>query len=69
MYYLLHLNTSDSKKESSFENSESNQDRLKNSCKNACLEIRNGTSKVKNNENIEKERNENGTQAALLEIC
>ena len=68
MYYVLNLNTSDSNKESSSENSKSNQDLLKNSCKNACLEIRNGTSKVKNNENIEKERNENGAQAVLLEI-
>ena len=46
------LNTSDSNNESSSENSELKQDCLKNSCKNACLEIGNGTSKVRNSENI-----------------
>ena len=61
------LNTSDSNNESSSENSESKQDCLKNSCKNACLEIGNGTSKVRNSENIEGERNANGNQAVLLE--
>ena len=39
-----------------------------NSCQNACLEIGNGTSKVRNSENIEGERNPNGNQAVLLEI-
>ena len=62
-----YLNTSDSNNESSSENSESKQDCLKNSCKNACLEIGNGTSKVRNSENIEGERNANGNQAVLLE--
>ena len=66
-YYLLHLNTSDSNKESSSENSESKQDCSKNSCKNACLEIGNGTSEVRNSENIEGERNANGNQAVRLE--
>ena len=61
------LNTSDSNNESSSENSESKQDCLKNSCKNACLEIGNGTSKVRNSENIEGKRNANGNQAVLLE--
>ena len=61
------LNTSDSNNESSSENSESKQDCLKNSCKNACLEIGNGTSKVRNSENIEGERNANGNQTVLLE--
>ena len=61
------LNASDSNNESSSENSESKQDCSKKPCKNACLEIGNGTSKVKNSENIEGERNENGNQAALLE--
>ena len=66
LYYLLHLNTSDSIKGSSSENSESKQDCSKNSCKNACLEIGSGTSKVRNSENIEGERNANGNQAVLL---
>ena len=39
----------------------------KNSCKNACLEIENVTSKVRNSENFEGERNANGNQAVLLE--
>ena len=67
LYYLLHLNSSDSIKESSSENSESKQDCSKNSCKNACLEIGSGTSKVRNSENIEGERNANGNQAVPLE--
>ena len=67
LYYLLHLNTSDSIKKSSSENSKSKQDCSKNSCKNAYLEIGNGTSKVRNSENIEGERNANGNQALLLE--
>ena len=66
LYYLLHLNTSDSIKQSISENSESKQDCSQNSCKNTCLEIRNGTSKVRNSENIEGERNANGNQAVLL---
>ena len=64
LYYLLHLNISDSNKESSSENSK--QDCSKNSFKNACLEIRNGTSKVRSNENIEGKINPNGDQAVLL---
>ena len=60
LYYLFHLNTSGSIKENSSENSELKQDCSNNSCKNACLEIRNGTSKVRNSENIEGERNANG---------
>ena len=60
--YLLHLNTSDSNKESSSVDSES-----KYSCKNACFEIGNGTSKVRNSENTEGERNANGNLAVLLE--
>ena len=55
-----HLNTVDSDNESSSENSESKQELSKNSWKNACLEIGNGTSKVRNSENIEGERNTNG---------
>ena len=61
--YLSHLNTSDSIKESSSKNSESKQDCSKNSWKNACVEFGNGTSKVRNSENIEGERNANGNQA------
>ena len=62
-----YLNTSDSNNESSSENSESKQDFSKNPCKNACLEVGNGTSKVRNSKNIEGERNTNGNQAVLLE--
>ena len=68
LYYLLHLNTSDSIKESSSEKSESKQDCSKNSCKNACVEIRNETLKLINSENIEEKRNANGNQAILSEI-
>ena len=67
LYYLLHLNSSDSIKESSSENSESKQDCSKNSCKNACLEIGSGTSKVRNSQNIDGEKNANGNQAVLLD--
>ena len=67
LYYLLHLNTSDNIKESSSEKSASKKDCSKTSCKNACLGIGNGTSKVRNSENIEEERNANGNQALLLE--
>ena len=67
LYYLLHLNTSDSIKESSSEKAEPKQECSKNSCKNACSGIRNGTSKVRNSKNIEEERNANGNQALLLE--
>ena len=67
LYYLLHLNTSDSIKESSSEKAEPKQDCSKSSCKNACLGIGNGTSKVRNSENIKEERNANGNQALLLE--
>ena len=67
LYYLLYLNTSGSIKEGSSKNSESNQDCSKNSCKNACLEIGNGTLKVRNSQNIERERNANSNQAVLLE--
>ena len=67
LYYLLHLNTSDSIKESSSEKSESKQDCSKNSCKNACVEIGNGTSKLTNSKNIEEEINANGNQAIFLE--
>ena len=63
----MHLNTSDSIKESSSEKAEPKQDCSKTSCKNACLGIGNGTSKVRNSENIEEERNANGNQALLLE--
>ena len=63
----MHLNNSDSNNEISSENSESKQDCSKNSCKNACLEIGNGTSKVRNSENIEGERNTNSNQAVLSE--
>ena len=55
LYYLLHLNTSDSIKESSSEKSESKQDCSKNSCKNACSENGNGTSKLTNSKNIKGE--------------
>ena len=64
-YYLLNLNTSDSIKESSSENSDSQQGCSKNSCKNACVEIGNGTSQVRNSENIEGERSANHNQAVL----
>ena len=67
LYYLLYLNTSDNINESSSKNSESKQDCSKNSCKNACVEFGNGTSKVRNSENIEGERNANGNQAVPLE--
>ena len=67
LYYLLHLNTSDSIKESSSENSESKQGCSKNSCKNACVESGNETSKNRNSENTEGVRNANGNQALLLE--
>ena len=67
LYYLLHLNTSDSIKESSSEKSESKQDCSKNSCKNACVEIGNGTSKLTNSKNIEGETNANGNQAIFVE--
>ena len=40
---------------------------MKSSCKNACLEIGNGISKVRNSENIEGERNINGNRAVVLE--
>ena len=50
LYYLLHLNVSDSIKESSSEKAEPKQDCSKTSCKNACLGIGNGTSKVRNSE-------------------
>ena len=63
LYYLLHLNTSDSIKEISPEKSESKQDCSKNSCKNACSEIGNGTSKLTNSKNAEGEINANGNQA------
>ena len=66
-YYLLHLNTSDRIKETSSENSESKQNCSKNSYKNACVEIGNGTSKVRNSKNIEGQRNANGNQAVPLE--
>ena len=66
MYYFLHLNTSDSIKESSSENSESKQECSKNSCKNACVEIGNGTLKLTNSENIEGKKNANGNQAIPL---
>ena len=62
-----HLNTSDSNNESSSENFESKQDLSKTSCKNTCLEIGNGTSKVRNLENIEGGRNTDGNQAVFLE--
>ena len=67
LYYLLHLNISDSNNESSSENFESQQDCSKNYCKNACLEIRKGTSKARNSENRKGEGNANGNQAVLLE--
>ena len=67
LYYLLHLNTSDSIKESSSENSESKQGCSKNSCKNACVESGNGTSRNRNSENTDGVRNANGNQAVLLE--
>ena len=62
----MHLNTSDSIKEDSSESFESKQDCSKNSCKNACVEIGNGISKVRNSENIEVERNGNGNQENRL---
>ena len=65
--YLLHFNTSNSIKESSSGKSESKQGCSKSSCKNACVRIRNGTSKLINSQNIEGEINANGNQAILLE--
>ena len=65
--YLLHLNTSESIKDSSSEKSELKQYCSKNSCKNACMEIGNRTSNLTNSKNIEEEINANGNQAILLE--
>ena len=67
LYYLLHLDNSDIVKESSSEKSEWKQECSKNSCKNACVEIGNGTSKLTNSKNIEGEINANGNQAILVE--
>ena len=67
LYYLLHLNTSDSVSESSSEKSESKQGCSKNSYKNACRELGNGTSKLTNSKNIEGEINANGNQAIFVE--
>ena len=67
LYYLLHLNASDSIEESSSEKSELKKDCSKNSCKNAFEEIGNGSSKLANSKNIEEEINANGNQAILLE--
>ena len=58
----MHLNTSDIIKESTSEDSESKED-----CKNACVEIGNGTSKVRNCKNIERKRYANGNQAVPSE--
>ena len=55
LYYLLQLNTSNSNKEGSSENSESKKDCSMNSSKNEWCTTRNGTSKVRNSENIEGE--------------
>ena len=63
----MHLSASDSIKESSSEKAEPKQGCSKTSCKNTCLGIGNGTSKVRNSGNIEEERNTNGNQALLLE--
>ena len=63
----MHLSASDSIKESSSEKAEPKQGCSKTSCKNTCLEIGTGTSKVRNSGNIEEERNTNGNQALLLE--
>ena len=54
LYYLLYSNTSESIKESGPENSESKQGCSENSCKNACVEIGNGTSKVRNSETLKE---------------
>ena len=63
----MHLNTGDSIKETSSGKSEWKQDCSKYSCKNPCVEIRNGTSKRTNSKDIEVEINANGNQAILLE--
>ena len=63
----MHLNTGDSIKETSSGKSEWKQDCSKNSCKNPCVEIGNGTSKRTNSKDIEVEINANGNQAILLE--
>ena len=55
LYYLLHLNTSDTTTESSSGKSESKEDCPKNSCKNTCSEIGNGTSMLTNSKNIKGE--------------
>ena len=60
LYYLLHLSI----KESGSENSESKRDCSKDSCRNAWVEFRNRTSKARNFEDIEGERNPNGNRAA-----
>ena len=66
LYYLLHLNTTDSIKESISENSESKQVFSNNSCKNVTVEIGNETPKLTNSENIAGESNANGNQAIPL---
>ena len=63
----MHLNTSDSIKETSSGKSEWKQGCSKNSCQNTCVEIGNGTSKLTNSKDIEVETNANGNQAILLE--
>ena len=67
LHCLSHSNTSDSNEEDSPENSESKQDCLMNSYKHACFLIGNETSKVRNFENIEEERNASGNQAVIQE--
>ena len=67
LHCLSHSNTSDSNEEDSLENSESKQDCLMNSYKHACFLIGNETSKVRNFENIEEERNASGNQAVIQE--
>ena len=63
----MHLNISDSIKESSSEKSESKQGCSKDSCKNACVDIGDRTSKLTNSKDIEVEINANRNQAILLE--
>ena len=65
LHYLLDLNSSGSNNESGSEKKVVKARLFKNSCKNASMEIENGTSKVRNSESFEGERNANGNQAVL----
>ena len=68
MYYLSHLNTTDSNKEDSSENSESTQGCSINLCKNSCLDTENGILKLRYSKNIEGERNANVQMVIKLQL-